>query len=72
MFMYIISGTLVLFNRVIKSIKDFYNICIKNKHIKIVKNKILITSIIQKLEKINAEVYGLQNLLSISKNLILD
>lgn len=44
-------NTWILFNKIIKNIKDFYDIYIENKHIKIVKYKVM-TSIIQKLEEI--------------------
>ena len=46
-----ITPTPTLPIKIMKSIKDFYDICIKNKHIKIIKYK-AITPIIQKLEKI--------------------
>lgn len=51
-----------------ESIKDFCNICIKNKHKKIIKHK-AITLIIQKLEEIYTAFWSLYDLLFISKKI---
>lgn len=51
-----------------ESIKDFYNICIKNKHKKIIKYK-AITLIIQKLEEIYTTFWSSYDLLFISKKI---
>lgn len=57
-------------NKITDSIEDFCVICIKNKHIRIVKHKAM-TLIVRKLEKIQADLWGLHNPLSIlGKNYI--
>lgn len=47
--------TLALFNKIMKRIKNIYDIYIKNKHTSIVKYKV-ITLTVQKLEKIHANL----------------
>lgn len=47
--------TLALLNKIIKSIEDLYNICIKSRYIRIIKYKVM-TPIIWKLKEIHTNI----------------
>lgn len=55
-----IIPTPTLLNKIIESIEDFCDTCIESKHTRIIKYKAM-TPIIQKLEKIHANFWGLHN-----------
>lgn len=62
--------TSALLNKSIGSIKNFCNIYIESKHTKIIKHKKM-TSIIQNLKEIHADLWGLPDLPFISKKSML-
>lgn len=56
-----ITSILALLNKIIKSIKDFCNMYIKSKYIKIIKHQAM-TPIVPKLEEIYINLQGLYDL----------